>query len=518
MEKQEKVQTFPSARWTLALIGFLGCVFIYALRINLSVAIVCMVREPEVNVTNGNNVTAAPDLDGCGQLEKSSRNRNKGEFDWNKEQRGWILSSFFIGYIFTQLPGGRIASTFGGKHVHGTGMLITAIATLLLPVCARTSPILVIVLRIIMGFGTGVSFPAIMALWGRWAPPLESSRLITVTMSGTIIGNIITLSVSGLLCDSGVDGGWPLIFYVFGGGALLWYFLWLILVYNTPDEHPRISDIEREYINGAIAAKTGETRKDSRPIPWLAIATSPPVYAIIIAHIGNNFGNYTLLTSLPTYMKEVLKFDIKSNGVLSALPYMTMFVTTIIGGQVVDRIRQRRIVSDTVVRKTVQAIGFLGPAALMVGVGFLDCTKRSIAVALLTVAVGLTFGSRSGYNVSAVDIAPRYAGIIFGISNTIATVPGILSPIAVGTLTTNGTREEWQRVFYICAAFYTIGAIAFALMSSAEPQKWATAGDVMEPEVIEVKVTEKNPAGIFHTDSNIILRSYSNKALTDCPL
>ena len=36
---------------------------------------------------------------------------------------------------------------------------------------------------------------------------------------------------------------------------------------------------------------------------------------------------------------------------------------------------------------------------------------------------------------TANDIAPAYAGIIFGISNTFATLPGILSPYVVGALT-----------------------------------------------------------------------------------
>ena len=36
------------------------------------------------------------------------------------------------------------------------------------------------------------------------------------TFKGTTIGNILTLSLSGFMCESGVDGGWPLLFYVFG--------------------------------------------------------------------------------------------------------------------------------------------------------------------------------------------------------------------------------------------------------------------------------------------------------------
>jgi hypothetical protein len=36
---------------------------------------------------------------------------------------------------------------------------------------------------------------------------------------------------------------------------------------------------------------------------------------------------------------------------------------------------------------------------------------------------------------TANDIAPAYAGIVFGISNTFATIPGIISPYIVGALT-----------------------------------------------------------------------------------
>ncbi len=46
---------------------------------------------------------------------------------------------------------------------------------------------------------------------------------------------------------------------------------------------------------------------------------------------------------------------------------------------------------------------------------------------------GCCFGG--GWSLVANDIAPAYAGIIFGISNTFATIPGIISPYIVGTLT-----------------------------------------------------------------------------------
>ena len=46
-------------------------------------------------------------------------------------------------------------------------------------------------------------------------------------------------------------------------------------------------------------------------MPWKAAFTSLPVWAIIIAHFTENWGFYTLLTELPTFLKDVLHFDLQ---------------------------------------------------------------------------------------------------------------------------------------------------------------------------------------------------------------
>ena len=78
----------------------------------------------------------------------------QGELEWSKEVRGYVLSSFFYGYVVTQVLGGWLAGRYGGKHVFGTSILITAIATILVPVAARTHVSLLITLRVIMGLAS----------------------------------------------------------------------------------------------------------------------------------------------------------------------------------------------------------------------------------------------------------------------------------------------------------------------------------------------------------------------------
>ncbi len=62
-----------------------------------------------------------------------------------------MLSSFFYGYIVTQLPGGYLALKFGGKNLFGLGILSTAVFTLLTPVAARAGVAVLVALRILIG-------------------------------------------------------------------------------------------------------------------------------------------------------------------------------------------------------------------------------------------------------------------------------------------------------------------------------------------------------------------------------
>ena len=74
-----------------------------------------------------------------------------GEFVWDKIVQGLILGSFFWGYLVTQIPGGWIATKFGGKKVYGISMLVACVATFVTPIAAQTSYIFLMVLRIILG-------------------------------------------------------------------------------------------------------------------------------------------------------------------------------------------------------------------------------------------------------------------------------------------------------------------------------------------------------------------------------
>merc|ERR1719509_527370 len=94
----------PLARHVLAAMGFLGFANVYAMRVNLSVAIVAMVNHTAI-ATN----TSARDNATCPSGGGPAPPAQDGPFVWGAQEQGWLLGAFFVGYVVTQLPGGRLA-------------------------------------------------------------------------------------------------------------------------------------------------------------------------------------------------------------------------------------------------------------------------------------------------------------------------------------------------------------------------------------------------------------------------
>ncbi|KAF3854655.1 hypothetical protein F7725_022710 [Dissostichus mawsoni] len=399
-------------RYIIAILSGLGFCISFGIRCNLGVAIVEMVNNNTVYI-NGTPVM------------------QKAQFNWDPETVGLIHGSFFWGYIVTQIPGGFISNKLFANRVFGAAIFLTSILNMFIPSAAR-----------------GVTYPACHGMWSKWAPPLERSRLATTSFCGSYAGAVIAMPLAGVLVQY---VGWPSVFYVYGVFGMIWYIMWLLLAYGSPAEHPTITDEERTYIETTI----GETmRQLSKTEVWTF---------------------YLLLISQPAYFEEVFGFPISKVGILSAVPHMVMTIVVPIGGQLADYLRTNNIMSTT-------------NATLLLVVG---CSHtRGVAISFLVLAVGFSgfaisgittsapkkhLSSTSSFNVNHLDIAPRYASILMGISNGVGTLSGMVCPIIVGALTKNKTRLEWQHIFIIASMGSFLRYLCFG-----ELQEWANPENISE--------------------------------------
>uniref|UniRef100_A0A7R9YSS6 Major facilitator superfamily (MFS) profile domain-containing protein n=1 Tax=Chlamydomonas euryale TaxID=1486919 RepID=A0A7R9YSS6_9CHLO len=376
------------------------------------------------------------------------------QFGWDSATVGLVQSSFFWGYLLTQVLGGIWADRYGGKLVLGVGVIWWSLATALTPVAASMGLVPLLCARCLMGIGEGVAMPAMNNMLSRWVPVKERSRSLSLVYSGMFVGSIIGLSVSPQLI---VALGWPSVFQGFGSLGIFWFLAWQARARSTPAEDPGITEAEAKY----IAASTPK-REPGKPIPWKKLLTTKEVWTIIVCHFCHNWGTFILLTWMPTYYNKVLGLDLMHSGVLSVLPWVTMAIMANVGGYIADSMVERGV-SVTKVRKVMQTLGFMGPAFFLSQLSSVDSAWG--AVLCMMGAQGFDAFSQSGLYSNHQDIGPRYAGLLLGMSNTAGVLAGVLGSLVTGLILQHGT---WDQVWGVAIALYLIGTVIWNLFATGE--------------------------------------------------
>lgn len=490
LERPRSVPFYCSIRVAVAFVGFLGMVAHYSQKISVGIALVCMVNHSAIAQHKNSMDMPMTQLDiDCPRASGAAN--IEGPYPWTKNIQGVILGGYFWGYLITEIPGGYLAVRYGARFIFGIAMIVSGLFTVLMPWSASIHYGVLWTFRLVVGLAHGVIWPSMTVIMAHWAPPNERGKLVGFMNAGAQIGNVLTLSIGGLMCSWDFLGGWPLIFYSTGIIGLIWGIFWILFYADSPRDQRCISNNEKEYILESTQEQLAGHSKNEFEAPWKAILTSPACWALFIIHTCNNWGTYTFLTSIPKYMAEVLRFDIKSNGLLSSLPYIMFWLNINISGIVADTFIRKEILTRTQTRKLFNVLGNLCPAIFVIALAFMTCKLKYLAVVLLTIGItftGCCYGG--GFMLTANDIAPAYAGIVFGISNTFATLPGIISPYIVGALTEKDPGN-WRIVFFICATIYIIGMLVFLFIGSGEVQPWAKKkhAEPAQPEQTPLSVT-----------------------------
>lgn len=103
-------------------------------------------------------------------------------------------------------------------------------------------------------------------------------------------------------------------------------------------------------------------------------------------------------------MKNVLEMDIKKNALLSALPYLVMWLGSFVMSPISDYLINRGYLSVGNTRKLFNSIGLYIPMFALIGLGYVTKDHTEIAVFLLTFGVGINSGTYVGFMVNPINI------------------------------------------------------------------------------------------------------------------
>ncbi|CAG9801294.1 unnamed protein product [Chironomus riparius] len=403
--------------------------------------------------------------------------------DWDEVKKGIILTSYYYGHLFTQIAGGMMVSKIPDFIVFGSGVLLTSILTLVSPVSLKANFETFVTLRVIMGLIEGYTMPSMYQIWSKWAPPFERTRMCGLQYAGHYIGIMMSMCTCGIIADS---FGWQTVFYIYGGIACLWSVIWLGLVRGSPDNDYFISDEEKEYI--AASLTDIEELPKQKSFPFKAILTSGPFWAIVVAHFAENWGLFTMLTQLPSFLKDYNDYSISDTGFVASIPYLVFGVALLLAGIPTDYLQEKETLTTTQIRRFFSCFAFLAQGIFIMTAAYMP--NSMVLIAFISLGAGFGALSTCGYALNHLDIAPQYASFIKGISNAIGTLPAIFAPMTASFLVKDKKNlSQWKNVFIITAHIYFAGCIIYWFFASGEIQPWAK--EVVQ-ENIEVSTVSKS--------------------------
>lgn len=381
----------------------------------------------------------------------------KEELGWSQTTKGLVLSAFFVGYMAFMYVSGVLSKRYGGKRVLGIAGLWWSVFTLLTPPAAALSVPTLIVARVAMGLGEAAMFPAAIELIGRWVPVVERTRATAIVLSGIPFGTVVGLMATGWIVGHFT---WPVAFYAFGVVGLVWTAAWFATIVDDPAEDRRVKPAERALLE-AVAAHIAESRAAPS---WRVLLLHRSVLALVAAHFALTWTLYMLLTWLPSYFRDVQHVSIASSGLLSAAPWLAMFLVTYAAARLSDvvvRVTGRLALA----RKLMQSIALVGSGALLLCAQQADSLPE--AVAIVCAATGLLGFAWSGYAPNVLDLAPRDAAVLTGFSNTIATIPGVVGVAIAGWLV--DLTGTYTAVFAVAATISVVGTLVYVIFGRAQP-------------------------------------------------
>lgn len=400
-------------------------------------------------------------------------------FTWPPSVQGVILGAYFYGVIMPQVLGGRLAERFSAKWILLAGLLASSALTSATPWVATLGVAPLVAHRIILGFVHGLSMPSSVALVARWAPRRERSTFVALVFCGRYMGIVVATLLFGHLSSMSIAGGWPFAFYVSGLLGFLWLALWYFLAFDDPACDPKVSAAELRKIQASDGAGALKASTTKRPLPWRAVFTSAPVWALVAARFTNLWVSMLLFTKLPAYVEGVLGMSLSQNANFSAVVFAFTIVSMLGSGVLADSLLRCGL-QTTLVRKAFQLTANFGPALCLLCLT-VSGANRSLVLFLLVIGK-VTLGAFTAGNAAAVvDMAPMYSATLNGMITTVGQTTGVLAPLVAGLLSSSAEGDkikQWTHIFYLAAAVSFAGGVVFAIFGSAERQPWAEPGRV----------------------------------------
>ncbi|HAT4984122.1 TPA: MFS transporter [Serratia marcescens] len=246
---------------------------------------------------------------------------------------------FFIGYLFLQVPGGKLAVYGNGKKFIGWSLLAWAVISVLTGLVTNQYQLLF--LRFALGVSEGGMLPVVLTMISNWFPDKERGRANAIVIMFVPIAGILTAPLSGWIITA---WDWRMLFLVEGGLSLVVMVLWYFTISNRPQEAKWISQAEKEYLVKTLHDEQLLIKgKTVRNASLRRVLGDRIMWQLILVNFFYQTGIYGYTLWLPTILKGLTHGDMEQVGMLAILPYIGAIFGMLIISTLSDRTGKRKV-------------------------------------------------------------------------------------------------------------------------------------------------------------------------------
>lgn len=339
---------------------------------------------------------------------------------------GLAVSAFSWIYAPAQFMVGWLISRVCVYRLVAVGLLLWALATTFTGIVTGLAAL--VAMRLLLGIGEGVAFPAVSAIIARHVPSDRRGLANSVVSASLAFGPALGTFTGGIILAT---MGWRPIFLIFGLVTLVWLVPWIMASkphWNRSepmDDRARMADVMAE------------------PASWM----------LGIGHFFNTYGFYFMLAWLPLFLVQNRGLSIlEMTSILTGL-YLVQGAASLAVGWLSDRLSEQY--DESRVRRLLMASGLVLLGVSILGIGRAASTSE-LMVWLMVAGVAFSPGGSQCYAIAQMYAGKRASGPFVGIMNGVGNISGIVGPILTGLLV---DHFGYQPAFAVVAGIAFVGAL-----------------------------------------------------------
>ncbi|MFP9230399.1 MFS transporter [Pectobacterium cacticida] len=376
------------------------------------------------------------------------------EFDLSNTEIGIIISLFFAGYGFCQIPAGYLIRKTGIRFSYALGMILTSFFTFLM---GRVDSVIHLkMLRAFIGVSEAPVVISSTVTINNWFPTKEKGTATGIFLAGSKFGPLLVPPICAWIL---LNYDWRHIFLFFSIPGILLGIVWYVLVRNNPSESRFVNQQEVDYINEVDVAEDKQGKKTwftarqfkfcwidkiirTQKLPLLStskeIFSSWDIYGAAIGYmcmVGIVDG--VIMSWLPKYLLQAHGFNIVNSALLASAPFAGNVIGNLVGGWLSDNVFGKR-------RKPLML--FSAACTIIMMSIMLVAPHNKIALGFLLFSLGFLLAlGYSAYSVYAMArVTKESYPVAYSIINMGGQVGAVFMPLVVGVLL---DHFNWSAVF-----------------------------------------------------------------------